>query len=74
MKARVVAVAVVTAAAAAPAAQAAGWTRVTKPDGSSAEPVELARSADGGLHVASRLTARAAFQIPSVATAFAYRR
>ena len=52
MKARVVAVAVITAAAAAPAAQAAGWTRVTKPDGSSTDQVGLARSADGGLHVA----------------------
>ena len=52
MKARVVAVAVIIAAGAAPAAQAAGWTRVTTPDGSSTNQVGLARSADGGLHVA----------------------
>lgn len=73
MKARVVAVAVVTAAAAAPAAQAAGWTRVTKPDGSSTDQVGLARSADGGLHVAwhhphgAEYRCRNRFRLPSLA-------
>ena len=52
MKARVFAVAVIIAAAAAPAAQAAPWNRVTTPDGSSTDQVGLARTADGVLHVA----------------------
>jgi hypothetical protein len=53
MSARVVAVAVIIAAAAvAPAAQAAPWKRVTTPDGGSTDQVGLARTADGVLHVA----------------------
>jgi hypothetical protein len=52
MKARAVAVAVIVAAASAPAALAAPWKRVTTPDGSSADQVGLARTADGVLHVA----------------------
>ena len=52
MKARVVAVAVIIAAAAAPAAQAAPWKRLTTPDGASSDQVGLARTADGVLHVA----------------------
>ena len=52
MKVRVLAVAVIIAAAAAPAAQAARWARVTTPDGSSTDQVGLARTADGVLHVA----------------------
>ena len=43
MKARVVAVAVIVAAAAVPAAQAAPWKRVTTPDGASTDQVGLAR-------------------------------
>ena len=53
MKLRVVAVAVIVAAAsAAPAAHAAPWKRVTTPDGASTDQVGLARTADGVLHVA----------------------
>lgn len=52
MSARVVAVAVIIAAAAAPSAHAAPWKRVTTPDGASTDQVGLARSADGVLHVA----------------------
>ena len=52
MKARIVAVAVIVAASVAPAAHAAPWKRVTTPDGASTDQVGLARSADGGLHVA----------------------
>jgi hypothetical protein len=37
---------------AAPPAFAAGWARVTTPDGSSIDQVSIARSADGTLHVA----------------------
>ena len=53
MKRRVVALAVLIAAAsAAPAAHAAPWKRVTTPDGASTDQVGLARTADGVLHVA----------------------
>jgi hypothetical protein len=51
MKARVVAVLFIIAAAAAPAAQAAPWKRVTTPDGSSSDQAGLARTPDGVLHV-----------------------
>jgi hypothetical protein len=50
MTPRVLAVAVLVAALAAPAAQAAPWKRVTTPDGASTDQVGLARAADGVLH------------------------
>jgi hypothetical protein len=52
MKPRILALAVIVAAAAAPSAHAASWKRVTTPDGASTDQVGLARTADGVLHVA----------------------
>jgi hypothetical protein len=52
MKARLIAVAVITAALAAPSAHAASWKRVTTPDGASTDQVGLTRTADGVLHLA----------------------
>lgn len=42
------------ALALAPSAHAAGWTRVTAPDGANTDQVSLSRTADGTLHVAWR--------------------
>lgn len=52
MKARTVTAAVLVAACVAPAAHAAGWKRVTAPDGTSVDQVGLLRTGDGVLHVA----------------------
>ena len=52
MKARLVALALLVAALAAPSAHAAPWARVTTPDGASTDQVGLARTADGVLHLA----------------------
>ena len=52
MTARAVAIAVLVAACAAPSASAAPWKRVTTPDGASTDQVGLARTGDGGLHLA----------------------
>ena len=52
MRARAVAVGVLAAACAAPAASAAPWKRVTTSDGASTDQVGLARTGDGALHLA----------------------
>ena len=52
MKIRAACIAILIAACAAPSASAAGWKRVTTPDGASTDQVGLARTADGVLHLA----------------------
>jgi len=52
MKVRIVAVALLVTACAAPSAHAAGWKQVTTPDGSNIDEVGLLRTGDGVLHVA----------------------
>jgi hypothetical protein len=52
MNVRTVTAAVLVAGCVAPSAHAAGWNRVTAPDGTSIEQVGLLRTGDGVLHVA----------------------